>query len=305
MQYNFDTSTNTLSTRYNYDMTLLFQEGSILIENHEPSSSNYESSKMELDYFASNKSHEYDNQGLGYFYGYSYYLDNELYFNFNDNCSYFALALRDNANNVILDSYYYENFSGGAFYGRSYNNQLLSPIDGNFIISSGDNTNNSYFYDSFYDIIVSPTDTNPNSFSLLFDYRLSSHKDTYYIRGEDYDFYLGYFVLGCNDSTTFQLTSGYDSSLQAEYDRGFGNGVASGRVSGFDEGYERGKQDGIAIGKLESGDLSQPIGLVGSAIEQFTPIFGIEVLPNISLGTIISIPIICSILVIIFKIAKG
>lgn len=310
MQYIFNNPNlqfNTTNTGY---YTLLFNNGAISgdLASLDLTWSSVLNSKMICDYRFSNVARDYVSDTVT-FLGYSvnYYDDveqiNYLVINLNTNVTYFCLGLR-------TDEYAYYNSeyghlgNGNDIIRDGYNTQVLSPINSLFTIEQGDNSTNSFLYDRSYDYQM-PYQSGLNDFSVLFDYRLSSHNDIYYIRGEDYYFYTSWFEIEYDSGAQIAFTSGVDTTLNAEYERGYSNGKQSGLTQGREEGYSQGKADGIAQGRLEVGNYSSAMDFVGNGITQLTPIFGLEILPNITLGTVISIPIIIGVLSIIFRISKG
>lgn len=293
---------NTLNNGY---YTLLFSNGAISgdLASVGLTWSSVLDSKMACDYRFSNIANRDYVSDTVTFLGYGIYVGNELYINLNNKCTYFCLGLHSN-HYAYFDSYYGHVGTGSDIISDGYNTQVLSPVMGQFDIIQGDNSNNSNLYDLVYDFTM-PYQSGLNDFSILFDYRLSSHNETYYIRGEDYYFYTSWFNLELDGGAQIVFTSGVDTTLNEEYERGYTSGRETGIVQGREEGYAQGKADGIAQGRLEVGNYSSAMDFIGSGVQQLTPIFSLEVLPNVTLGTVISIPIIIGLITIIFKISRG
>lgn len=311
MQYIFNNTNLQFNTRNDGYYTLLFNNGAVSgdLSSLGLTWNSVLDSKMECDYRFSNiANREYVSDTVT-FLGYAiYYYDNaeELYYliiNLNTNATYFCLGLHSN-DYAYFSSFYGHVGTGSDIIKDGYNTQVSSPIMSQFDITQGDNSSNSNLYDLAYDYIM-PYQTGLNDFSILFDYRLSSHNDTNYIRGEDYYFYNSWFSVECDGGAEIVFTSGVDTTLNQEYERGFEIGKQTGLTQGRQEGYSQGKQDGIAQGRLEVGNYSSAMDWVGNGVQQFMPVFSLEVLPNITLGTIISIPIVIGLITIIFKISKG
>lgn len=305
MQYVFRNPNLQFNTINNGYYTLLFSNGVISgdLASVGLTWSSVLDSKMECDYRFSNiANREYVSDTVT-FLGYGIYQDNELYINLNNKCTYFCLGLHSD-DNAYFNSYYGHVGTGSNIISDGYNTQVLSPLMGQFDITQGDNSDNSYLYDLVYDFTM-PYQSGINDFSILFDYRLSSHNETYYIRGEDYYFYTSWFNLELDGGAQIVFTSGVDTTLNEEYERGYTSGRETGIAKGREEGYAQGKADGIAQGRLEVGNYTSAMDFIGSGVQQLTPIFSLEVLPNVTLGTVISIPIIIGLITIIFKISKG
>lgn len=310
MKYSFNDYSYTLNFNNIPDncFMALYERGTIVSPySSYDSNTGFLHNKVMLDYYVSNTSRgNFDNYGL--FYGYCYHHNDSLTINFNNNITYFTLS------NIGSNMTYFSSITVIEPYDSSQtswgvNGQFISPHtyfnDSSFgSLSNLVNENDTSEYQDIYSDTIYPVNS-PNSYNVLFDYRLATNNETYYIRGEDYNFYCSYFEIDNEYDSTYLIHVGYDNSLNAEYERGYGNGLQSGTVQGRQEGYRNGLSDGIAQGRLEVGNYSGAMDFVGNGITQLMPVFGLEVLPNISLGTIISIPIIVGILSIVFHISRG
>lgn len=148
-----------------------------------------------------------------------------------------------------------------------------------------------------------------NNSSLMFDFSLSSNLDKEYTLVRDNGLgvakpYNSCFVLDSSDwrfgfgKTTYYTEEDLIQARDYAFDLGFDSGKNVGYSDGLTDGYYNGLN-------ANGGAPLTALDYVGSAISNFTPVFSLEVMPNITLGTCISIPIIVQLLVIIFKIARG
>lgn len=96
---------------------------------------------------------------------------------------------------------------------------------------------------------------------------------------------------------------GYDLGLQQGEINGYENGYNIGEENGYTAGYSQGKIDGVAS-KGESVWVNS-MSFIKNLFKDIFDILSIEILPNISIGTFIIIPLIFSVLFFVVKIAKG
>lgn len=126
------------------------------------------------------------------------------------------------------------------------------------------------------------------------------------IRGEDTTFYrTGFYINnyegeGFNDDYGVIFSTGniYQSIRQEGFDSGFTNGWTNGRVDGFDSGYQAGLNS--------AGDYAQggAFNFITSAFECVSSIMDIEVLPHVTLGLCFSIPLVFTLILVIFRLVR-
>ena len=153
-------------------------------------------------------------------------------------------------------------------------------------------------------------DTN-TTFNNLFEKSMIAYETTFYFRL--------YFELGktqlnsrilyaLNKDGTIQITSGNEIATHAEYWKGFEAGYQEGRDNGYsrgeEEGYIKGYEDAEDYYKnLNGGDspLFNFFGMLGQAANSLGGILDTQVFPNITIGTLIAIPIVVAIIGFILK----
>ena len=236
-------------------------------------------------------------------YGYVFkQYDNDYFLNLcRTDTSFFGLV--GNSVQTPTRNFYISGLRMNYPYGDSY---YLGMFDG---VAVGYNTQaiDGFSADIRYDYVNSRY---TNQF--FFDYRLSNDESMYkpVVDGipSDINQFDSYFEFSRTQNENYTIRFGYKPFT--DYNKGFNDGLQqgldSGREQGIAIGQEQGYQTGYYDGLAKGGNLpASGFSMVGNAIESLTPIFGLEVLPNISLGTVISIPIIVTILTIIFRISKG
>jgi hypothetical protein len=93
-------------------------------------------------------------------------------------------------------------------------------------------------------------------------------------------------------------TEGYDTG----YDTGYFDGDSQGYLDGFEFGYESGFEDGFNELNNTASGLFQ---ILGSAFTAIGSIFNIMILPGITIGMLVFVPIIFALLLFIIKILRG
>lgn len=125
-------------------------------------------------------------------------------------------------------------------------------------------------------------------------------------RGENLTFYTSVVEVstgGSNNLDTLEISYGapYYSLAQSEYTRGVSNGYANGYANGVKVGYDQGFN---ANGGNVSRETATAFDYIGGAINVVAPIMEIEVLPHITLGLCFSIPLVLTLIMVIFKMVK-
>lgn len=104
--------------------------------------------------------------------------------------------------------------------------------------------------------------------------------------------YIEYFG---NDTNLYQFSyTLYD--FKNDYQTGFTAGKEEGIEIGYDEGYEDGKLDGLEQGRLEGQGVNNVITWFGSIWDALSNFLSLEIAPNLTIGTIITIPIVIAVL---------
>lgn len=110
-----------------------------------------------------------------------------------------------------------------------------------------------------------------------------------------------------SDAWNRGYNDGYNRGLLDGYDNGYNDGFVSGEGVGFDKGYFEGKNDGIKQGYNEGYNVGYSEGLVTNPNNNFGSmilsvllgvgaVLSIELLPNITIGAIIAVPIVFGII---------
>ena len=117
--------------------------------------------------------------------------------------------------------------------------------------------------------------------------------------------YRAYYLnkLNSNQINTESFNIGYQQGLSEGDLNGYDRGYTIGKEEGYNNGYNTGKQDGIAT-KGEN-VWSNANEFIKNIFVGIFDILSIEILPNVSLGTFVVIPLIFSVLFFIVKVAKG
>lgn len=124
--------------------------------------------------------------------------------------------------------------------------------------------------------------------------------DSLVLRGENVSLYHTTLAI---TNAQLPLSIGYGSpyyeAYNSEYERGFSSGYADGRVDGFDDGYEA----GVIAGRMDENSATA-MSYIGGAFGVVNNILEIEVLPHITLGLVFSIPLVFTLITLLFKLAK-
>lgn len=200
------------------------------------------------------------------------------------------------SNNPITDINYvklssFEGVHSGNEYGL-YNFLTYYDTNNNFI-SIGFNVYNLLVNSSNYPMLSTSYADN-----LAF---CSEIKNYYPIKIAERNYYFNALTNAQINSESYQ--KGFsEGQKQGELD-GFDKGYGAGQDYGYDYGYEEGKKEGIAL-KGEN-VWSNSNEFIKNIFVSIFDILSIEILPNVSLGTFVVIPLIFSVLFFIVKVAKG
>ena len=120
------------------------------------------------------------------------------------------------------------------------------------------------------------------------------------IRGENVRYNKYVLDIEANTLSNIKLSYGSPFSTIAnnEYQRGYNGGYASGWVEGQQYGFDQGTHSGI------DGNTANALGYVKQAFGVVDTIMQLQVLPNITLGLVFSIPMVLVAIMVIFKIVK-
>lgn len=180
--------------------------------------------------------------------------------------------------------------------------------------------NNSAFY-IYYDIY---TDAYMEGYDVGYSEGMDRGYGDGYIDGHDEGYNIGYND-GLNDNQSFQIgynigknegfqngydeghyegynsgySIGYDTGLSEGYNQGLNDGYNQGYYAGQNDGYDYGYQAGYNAGineQLEDKDFTHLLKSVFIGVGSF---LGINLLPGISIGAIIAVPIIFGIIAFI------
>lgn len=98
------------------------------------------------------------------------------------------------------------------------------------------------------------------------------------------------------------LIGGTIVPLTRDYADFNGDGWDQGYESGYQNGYKVGYQEGVVDGSVTESSVGSLMTSVFKGVEQ---VLSIEVVPNVSVGTIISIPIVLSLLLFLIKMIRS
>lgn len=101
-----------------------------------------------------------------------------------------------------------------------------------------------------------------------------------------------YFFYG---STSYLMFRGLIEDSITGYSTGYADGLANGYNVGYNDGYTTGS----------TGLSTNPFNLVSNAFDSIASLLNIEILPFLTLGTLIFVPLIVLILIVLFKMFKG
>lgn len=130
----------------------------------------------------------------------------------------------------------------------------------------------------------------------------SYRTDALAVRGENTSYYK-HTLMTFNYSTSsaqvyFAYGSPYSDIANSEYERGVGNGYASGWADGNQNGYD------IGLNSHVDQNTYTAFGYVMQAFNSVGGIMSLEVLPHVSLGLCFSIPLVLVLIMTIFRLVK-
>lgn len=133
----------------------------------------------------------------------------------------------------------------------------------------------------------------------------STHYETYnlermVVRGENvtYNKYMLEITPNALSNMKISYGSPFSTIANNEYKRGYTAGYNTGRVEGVQAGFEQGVHSGI------DSNTHNALGYVKQAFGVVDNIMQLQVLPNITLGLVFSIPMVLVAIMVIFKLVK-
>lgn len=125
--------------------------------------------------------------------------------------------------------------------------------------------------------------------------------DSLYLRGENISYYNSWLSFYDITGNSLEISYGapYYQYGNSEYERGYTNGYSGGYVNGFDGGYNDGLRDGGI-----SSQSATAFSYLGSAFNAVGGIMSLEILPNITLGLVWTIPMVFVLIATIFKLVR-
>lgn len=275
-------------TRFNFEIdSLALKEMIVFSTNHEP-------------FIISDYNGSYQFEEL------CYYVAN--YVNRNNYGTTIAFMVQADNGLYLLNSNYIDFCE--LYYESSLNLSMGRPYPNDTDIRDGTeptnylNTNTSTTYESFtygaYNRSIADN-------YALFDYsnlkyeNTSYYLDTLAIRGENISFYMNYLVINNNGSGFYSYGYGrpYAQMRADEYQRGYS--------AGYGSGYVQGKDDGYIIGFNSNGgtpETANAFSYIGNAFEVVSNVMALEILPHVTLGLAFSIPLVFTLIMVVFKLVR-
>lgn len=121
------------------------------------------------------------------------------------------------------------------------------------------------------------------------------------VRGENvaYNKYVSQFVFTSVNEMDISFGTPISDIADAEYYRGSQNGYQTGYVDGKHDGFIQGQQSQ----GLEEVNAT-PFTFIGTAFNGVSSLLNIEVLPNVTLGLCFSIPLVFTLIIVMFKLIR-
>lgn len=245
-------------------------------------------------------------------YGANYY--NRFLASVGKNLVSFAYCFNDhdilffNSNKMDYGVYGSSN-STGTLYGKYY-------ADGDTIddLSTISNYYNPHGYNPFADFngennlyssyVMNLTGQNPYAVFDYYNLKYENRNDALYVsRGENMSFYYVMTEISFTNTPNyiyFSYGAPYYTIANSEYTRG--------ESAGFSAGWQQGNENGYQIGLNQNGNITQApataFDYIGSAFGAVGNVLSLEVLPNITLGLVFSIPMVFVLIMTIFKLVR-
>lgn len=147
--------------------------------------------------------------------------------------------------------------------------------------------NSNYYHTNLFPMVI-------KSYSKISIYQATTSNQSYFdaIYLDD---------LGLSSAYTNGYTNGdYDGQVE-----GYENGYEVGYNDGEDDGYEVGYDDGFIVGNDEGQATIGLFSVLAGAVSAVTGIFSLEIFPNLTLGSLILIPLVISIFVFFKKMSRS
>lgn len=124
--------------------------------------------------------------------------------------------------------------------------------------------------------------------------------ERYVVRGENvtYNKYIVEITPNALSNMKISYGSPFSTIANNEYQRGYNGGYATGWVEGQQYGFEQGTHSGV------DSNTANALGYVKQAFSVVDNIMSLQVLPNITLGLVFSIPMVLVAIMVIFRIVK-
>lgn len=216
-----------------------------------------------------------------------------------------AILVVNNATNDVavintsnIDFNLYTSFEGSeynVFYGKPYNNEPI--FDGSPVVYDASGVTYNVAIQSSQAIPVASNDFYGH---VVLDYYniVSPLQDEFYHAYVNQAFniyhYTNNFIkMTYGDGFTMALGSTYDSILQ----EGYNNGYGAGYLEGYNDGFTNGS-------RIQDGGVHDAFSYISEAFNGIGGIMALQVLPNVSLGLVFSIPLTIILIMTIFKLVR-
>ncbi len=137
---------------------------------------------------------------------------------------------------------------------------------------------------------------------------LSDSKTANYNNGAEMGYWYGYND-GYNDGHAIGYNAGLyennDNIYNAGYDAGYDAGSDAGYDAGYDAGLQKGLNDGYYEGLDAGANLNPSIDWIKSLFIGMGAFLSVEIFPNVTIGLIVAIPLLFSLLLWFVKLIRG
>lgn len=183
----------------------------------------------------------------------------------------------------------YETYYGEAFYYFDFSH-IPSTYD-YFIFHFSDNLIRNLYYDGGNRYINVKTDVgvriiDRNHLDWMIYFSDSFDNDDDYFIAYDYN-----YIMNLNDSLSRDILDAYNTGFRNGKDKGFADGVSEASSYWYYEGFREGKDEGI---RLSSDNTFY--GLIAQVFVGIGTFLAIELLPNITIGAIVAVPLVFGII---------